>query len=82
MPAPLKRATDYSHPEQEAQQSAEAQHAALARAAPANPSATTATNTIALILFMNFLLYENECAFVGQQFCRQRKVQPLRYGAF
>ena len=43
-----------SHPEQEAQQSADAQHDELARAAPANPSAITPTNRIALILFMEF----------------------------
>jgi hypothetical protein len=48
----------YLQPEQEAQQSAEAQHEEVARAAPAKPSATTATNRIALILFINFLLYE------------------------
>jgi hypothetical protein len=45
------------HPEQDAQQSAEAQHDAFAAfAAPAKPSAITATNRIALNLFMNFLL--------------------------
>jgi hypothetical protein len=47
------------HPEQDAQQSAELQHDALAAfAAPAKPSAITATNRIALILFMVFLLYK------------------------
>jgi hypothetical protein len=49
-------ATYSSHPEQAAQQSADAQHDELARAAPANPSAITPTNRIALILFMEFLL--------------------------
>jgi hypothetical protein len=47
----------FSQPEQDAQQSAEAQHAAFAAfAAPAKPSAITATNRIALMLFMDFLL--------------------------
>jgi hypothetical protein len=47
-----------SQPEQVAQQSAEAQQAALAAfAAPAKPSAMTATNRMALMLFMDFLLF-------------------------
>lgn len=46
----------YLQPEQEAQQSAESQHDELACAAPANPSATTATNRIALIVFIEILL--------------------------
>jgi hypothetical protein len=55
-----------SQPEQEAQQSAEAQQAALAAfAAPAKPSAITATNRIALMLFMDFLLLENEKGSCG-----------------
>jgi hypothetical protein len=42
---------------QEAQQSAESQHAAFAaRTTPAKPSAITDINTIALIFFMDFLL--------------------------
>jgi hypothetical protein len=46
------------HPEQEAQQSAEEQHDEFAAfTAPAKPSAITATNRIALILFMFFLLF-------------------------
>jgi hypothetical protein len=54
--APLvpTRLPDYLQPEQEAQQSAEPQHEELARTAPARPSATTAPNTIALILFIEF----------------------------
>jgi hypothetical protein len=47
----------FSHPEQEAQQSGESQHDAFAAfTAPAKPSAITANNRIALILFMNALL--------------------------
>ena len=49
----------FLHPEQDAQQSAELQHAAFAAfAAPTKPSAITATSRIALILFMVFLLYK------------------------
>jgi len=48
----------FLHPEQEAQQSADEQHDAFAAfTAPAKPSAITATNRIALILFMFFLLF-------------------------
>lgn len=48
----------FLHPEQEAQHSAEEQHDAFAAfTAPAKPSAITATNRIALILFMFFLLF-------------------------
>jgi hypothetical protein len=46
------------HPAQEAQHSGELQHAAFAAfTAPAKPSAITATNKIALMLFIEFLLY-------------------------
>jgi len=49
----------FLHPEQDAQQSAEGQHDAFAACvAPAKPNAITATNRIALILFMDFLLCE------------------------
>jgi len=45
------------HPAQDAQQSAEAQHDAFAAfTAPAKPSAMTATNRIALMLFIEILL--------------------------
>ena len=47
----------FLHPEQEAQQSAEGQHAALAAfAAPAKPSRVTANSRTTFILFMNLLL--------------------------
>src|SRR5258708_33913018 len=45
----------FSHPEQEAQHSSEAQHDPFAAlTAPVNPSATTPTTRMALILFMEF----------------------------
>jgi hypothetical protein len=47
------------HPEQDAQQSAEAQHEGLAAfTAPVRPNATTAINRIALMLFMTFSFLE------------------------
>lgn len=47
----------FLHPEQEAQQSAEGQHAALAAfAASANPSRVTANSRTTPILFMSLLL--------------------------
>jgi hypothetical protein len=47
----------FLHPEQEAQQSSDAQQPACAAvAAPARPSAITAINTITLSFFMIFLL--------------------------
>jgi hypothetical protein len=47
------------HPEQDAQQSAEGQHAALAAfTAPVRPNASTANNRIALMLFMTFSFLE------------------------
>ena len=53
--APLFTLGGYLHPVQDAQQSAEGQHAALAAvAAPVMPSATTANSRIALIVFMTF----------------------------
>jgi hypothetical protein len=53
-----------SHPEQEAQQSAEGQHAVLAAfAAPARPSATTAINTTARIFFMDSSPLKNQIGF-------------------
>jgi hypothetical protein len=49
----------FPHPEQDAQQSAEAQHEALAAfTAPVRPNATTAINRIALMLFMTFSFLE------------------------
>jgi hypothetical protein len=57
--------TYLSHPEQEAQQSAEAQHAAVVAAftVPARPSATTAINTIARMFFMDFSPLKNQIGF-------------------
>jgi hypothetical protein len=53
--APLIHLRTYSHPRQEAQQSAEGQHDTLAAfTAPARLSAITAINTIALMFFMDF----------------------------
>jgi hypothetical protein len=47
------------HPEQDAQQSAEGQHAALAAfTAPVRPNASTANNRIALMVFMTFSFFE------------------------
>jgi len=47
----------FLHPEQEAQQSAEPQDDAFAAfTAPRKPSAITATNRIARMVFMDFLL--------------------------
>ena len=47
------------HPEQDAQQSAEGQHEAFAAfTAAVRPNATTASNRIALILFMAFSFLE------------------------
>ena len=47
------------HPEQDAQQSAEGQHEAFAAfTAAVRPNATTASNRIALILFMTFSFLE------------------------
>jgi hypothetical protein len=47
------------HPEQDAQQLAEAQHEALAAfTAPVRPNATMAINTMALMLFMTFSFLE------------------------
>jgi len=61
------------HPEQEAQQSAEEQHDAFAAfTAPAKPSAITATNRIALILFMFFLLLD-ERVFVSRRHGHRRE---------
>ena len=46
------------HPEQDAQHSAEGQHAALAAlTAPVRPNATTANNKIALMVFMTFSFF-------------------------
>jgi hypothetical protein len=44
----------FAHPEQEAQQSAEAQHVFAAFAAPVKLSAITAINRTALMLFIFF----------------------------
>jgi hypothetical protein len=56
--------TYFSHPEQEAQQSAEAQHDVVAAfTAPARPSATTAINTIARMFFMDFSPLKNQVGF-------------------
>jgi hypothetical protein len=59
-PAPhFQLAAYFPHPEQEAQQSAEAQHEAFAAfTAAVRPNATTAINRIALILFMTFSFLE------------------------
>ena len=47
------------HPEQDAQQSAEGQHEALAAfTAPVRPNAITAINRIALMLFMSFSFWK------------------------
>jgi hypothetical protein len=47
------------HPEQDAQQSAEAQHEALAAfTAPVRPNAITAINRNALMVFMTFSFLE------------------------
>jgi hypothetical protein len=55
----FKLAAYFPHPEQEAQQSAEAQHEAFAAfTAAVRPNATTAINRIALILFMTFSFLE------------------------
>jgi hypothetical protein len=43
-----------------AQQSADGQHMLAAFAVPANPSAITATNTTALIIFMDFSPLKNQ----------------------
>src|SRR5258708_40146819 len=52
---PFFNSAYFSHPEQEAQHSSEAQHDAFAAlTAPVNPRATTATNRMPLILFMEF----------------------------
>src|SRR5260221_6855620 len=65
-PLPFFNFAYFSHPEQEAQHSSEAQHDAFA-ALPAavNPSATTATNRIALILFMEFYPLRRKGAVVS-----------------
>ena len=48
----------YLHPVQDAQQSAEGQHAGLAAfAAPVMPSATTANSRIALMVFITFSFF-------------------------
>ena len=59
--APLLELTAYlAHPEQDAQQSAEGQHEALAAfTAPVRPNAITAINRIALMLFMSFSFLES-----------------------
>jgi hypothetical protein len=59
--------TYLSHPEQEAQQSAEAQHAAVVAAftAPARPIATTVINTIARMFFMDFSPLKNQNWFLS-----------------
>jgi len=52
-------AAHFPHPEQDAQQSAEAQQEAVAAfTAAVRPNATTASNRIALILFMTFSFLE------------------------
>jgi hypothetical protein len=62
----------FPHPEQDAQQSAEGQHEALAAfTAPVRPNATTAINRIALMLFMTF-------SFFGMKGCCQTDSQPVR----
>lgn len=62
----------FSQPEQEAQHSVEAQHDALAAfAAPAKPSATTASNRIALMFFMDFSPLKNHFGF-----CRPMAMPP------
>lgn len=62
----FNRSTYFLQPEQDAQQSAEGQQDAVAAfTAPAKPSAITATNRIALILFIKFLLKSmDKCVFV------------------
>jgi hypothetical protein len=55
--SPLSAVSYFLHPEQEAQQSSDAQQPACAAvAAPARPSAITAINTTTLSFFMIFLL--------------------------
>jgi hypothetical protein len=52
------------HPEQESQQSAEAQHGVFAAfTTPARLSATTAINRIALIFFMDFSPLKNQVGY-------------------
>jgi hypothetical protein len=54
----------FLHPEQEAQQSAEAQHDAFAAfTPPAKLSAITAINRIALMFFMDFSPLKNQVGF-------------------
>jgi hypothetical protein len=61
------------HPEQEAQHSAEEQHDAFAAfTAPAKPSAITATNRIALILFM-FSPFLDERVLVNRRHDHRRE---------
>ena len=77
---PLFNFAYFSHPEQEAQHSSEAQHDAFAAlTAPVKPSATTATNRIALILFMGIFSFTNERGCCqANSFCHQREVQRIR----
>jgi hypothetical protein len=58
------RLAHFSHPEQEAQQSAEAQQDVFAAfIAPVKPSVTTVINRTALMLFMDFSPLKNQCGF-------------------
>jgi hypothetical protein len=60
----FNRLAYFTHPEQEAQQSAEAQQDVFAAfTAPAKLSAITAINRTALMLFIDFSPLKNQCGF-------------------
>src|SRR5271154_7585648 len=61
---PFNHLAYFLHPEQDSQQSAEAQHIWLAAfTAPANVSAISATNSIARMFFMDFSPLKNQVGF-------------------